>query len=83
MRRVVVTGMGIVSCLGNDLDTVSRALAEGKSGIRAMPDYAQIGLRAFHRSIWTSWWIDVTVGSWEMPLPSPPFHFHRRSPIAD
>lgn len=46
MRRVVVTGMGIVSCLGNDLDTVSRALAEGKSGIRAMPDYAQIGLRS-------------------------------------
>ena len=46
MRRVVVTGMGIVSCLGNDLDTVSRALAEGRSGIRAMPDYAQVGLRS-------------------------------------
>lgn len=46
MRRVVVTGMGIVSCLGNDLDAVSRSLAEGKSGIRAMPDYAQIGLRS-------------------------------------
>ncbi|MBL8267130.1 beta-ketoacyl-ACP synthase I [Steroidobacter sp.] len=46
MRRVVVTGMGIVSCLGNDLDAVSRALAEGKSGIRAKPDYAQVGLRS-------------------------------------
>jgi 3-oxoacyl-[acyl-carrier-protein] synthase-1 len=46
MRRVVVTGMGIVSCLGNDLDTVSRSLAEGKSGIRAMPDYAKLGLRS-------------------------------------
>ncbi|WP_129645489.1 beta-ketoacyl-ACP synthase I [Peristeroidobacter agariperforans] len=46
MRRVVVTGIGIVSCLGNDLDTVSRALAEGQSGIRAMPGYAQVGLRS-------------------------------------
>jgi 3-oxoacyl-[acyl-carrier-protein] synthase-1 len=46
MRRVVVTGMGIVSCLGNDLDSVSAALAEGKSGIRAMPEYAQLGLRS-------------------------------------
>jgi 3-oxoacyl-[acyl-carrier-protein] synthase-1 len=46
MRRVVVTGMGIVSCLGNDLDTVSAALAEGRSGIRAMPQYAELGLRS-------------------------------------
>ncbi|MDE2295937.1 MAG: beta-ketoacyl-ACP synthase I [Gammaproteobacteria bacterium] len=46
MRRVVVTGMGIVSCLGNDLDTVSSALAEGRSGIRAMPRYAELGLRS-------------------------------------
>lgn len=46
MRRVVVTGMGIVSCLGNDLDSVSRALAEGKSGIRAAPSYQQLGLRS-------------------------------------
>src|SRR5690606_9200436 len=46
MRRVVVTGMGIVSCLGNDLDTVSRSLGAGRSGIRAMPEYAQVGLRS-------------------------------------
>ncbi|MBV6418410.1 MAG: 3-oxoacyl-[acyl-carrier-protein] synthase 1 [Steroidobacteraceae bacterium] len=46
MRRVVVTGMGIVSCLGNDLGTVSRALAEGRSGIRAMPGYRDAGLRS-------------------------------------
>ena len=46
MRRVVVTGMGIVSCLGNDLDTVSSALAEGRPGIRAMPGYAEMGLRS-------------------------------------
>ena len=46
MRRVVVTGMGIVSCLGNDPDSVAAALAEGRSGIRAMPDYPTMGLRS-------------------------------------
>jgi len=46
LRRVVVTGMGIVSCLGNELDTVSDALAAGRSGIRAMPDYPAAGLRS-------------------------------------
>jgi 3-oxoacyl-[acyl-carrier-protein] synthase-1 len=46
MRRVVVTGMGIVSCLGNDLETVTDALRDGRSGIRAMPGYAELGLRS-------------------------------------
>jgi 3-oxoacyl-[acyl-carrier-protein] synthase-1 len=46
MRRVVVTGMGIVSCLGNLAADVSRALREGCSGIRAVPDYAERGLRS-------------------------------------
>ncbi len=46
MRRVVVTGMGIVSCLGNDLATVTRALREGHSGIRFKDDYAEYGLRS-------------------------------------
>ncbi|MGY3039449.1 3-oxoacyl-[acyl-carrier-protein] synthase-1 [Rhodanobacter sp. TND4EL1] len=46
MRRVVVTGMGIVSCLGNDLETVTGALRDGRSGIRAMPEYAELGLRS-------------------------------------
>ncbi|MEZ5438900.1 MAG: beta-ketoacyl-ACP synthase I [Lysobacteraceae bacterium] len=46
MRRVVITGMGIVSCLGNDADSVSAALREGRSGIRAFPEYAGIGLRS-------------------------------------
>ena len=46
MRRVVVTGIGIVSCLGNVADTVSRALRDLKSGIRAMPEYAARGLRS-------------------------------------
>jgi len=46
MRRVVVTGMGIVSCLGNDLDGVSHSLRNGKSGISFRPDYAEMGLRS-------------------------------------
>lgn len=46
MRRVVVTGMGIVSCLGNDADTVSAALREGRAGIRLQPDYVEMGLRS-------------------------------------
>ncbi len=46
MRRVVVTGLGITSCLGNDAASVSAALRAGTSGIRAMPEYAEIGLRS-------------------------------------
>jgi len=46
MRRSVVTGIGIVSCLGNDLDTVSKALAKGISGIRFVPEYKEMGLRS-------------------------------------
>ncbi|HEY0333267.1 MAG TPA: beta-ketoacyl-ACP synthase I [Stenotrophomonas sp.] len=46
MRRVVITGMGITSCLGNDLDTVSRALRESRSGITFLPDHAEAGLRS-------------------------------------
>jgi 3-oxoacyl-[acyl-carrier-protein] synthase-1 len=46
MRRVVVTGMGIVSCLGNAAGCVSRALRDGASGIRTMPEFAARGLRS-------------------------------------
>ena len=45
-RRVVVTGMGIVSCIGNDLDTVAGALRDGRPGIRFDPTYAEKGLRS-------------------------------------
>ncbi|ARU06559.1 beta-ketoacyl-[acyl-carrier-protein] synthase I [Comamonas serinivorans] len=45
MRRVVITGAGIVSCIGNDEATVVASLREGKSGIRAMPVFAEMGLR--------------------------------------
>lgn len=46
MRRIAITGMGIASCLGNDLDTVSASLREGRSGIRFLPDHAERGLRS-------------------------------------
>ena len=46
MRRVVVTGMGIVSCIGNDLDHVEQALRQGRSGLKYVPEYAELGLRS-------------------------------------
>jgi len=38
--------MGVVSCLGNDGATVSSALRDSRSGIRAVPDYVELGLRS-------------------------------------
>ncbi|WGO97566.1 beta-ketoacyl-ACP synthase I [Saccharophagus degradans] len=46
MKRVVVTGMGIASCIGTDLDTVLAALREGKSGIRFNESYKEQGFRS-------------------------------------
>lgn len=46
MRRVVVTGMGIVSCLGTDKDSVLASLKEGKSGIKFQQEYADMGFRS-------------------------------------
>ena len=46
MRRVVITGMGIVSPLGNDLGTVAAALREGRSGIAFNQPQADMGLRS-------------------------------------
>ena len=45
MRRVVITGLGIVSCLGNDRETVTDALRTGKSGIRFNQSYVDIGMK--------------------------------------
>jgi 3-oxoacyl-[acyl-carrier-protein] synthase-1 len=45
MRRAVITGLGIVSCLGNDKQAVTRSLREGISGIRLREDFAEMGLR--------------------------------------
>ena len=46
MRRVVVTGLGIVSCLGNDQQQVLDALKNGRSGICFKEEYAERGLRS-------------------------------------
>lgn len=46
MKRVVVTGMGIISCLGNDCDTVTQALKSGQSGITFVPEYQDLGMRS-------------------------------------
>ncbi|WP_110710484.1 beta-ketoacyl-ACP synthase I [Salinicola sp. CR57] len=46
MKRVVVTGLGIVSCLGNDAQQVLDSLRQGRSGIRFKPEYAELGFRS-------------------------------------
>jgi len=46
VRRAVVTGLGIVSCLGNDKNQVTEALKTGRSGISAKPEYADLGMRS-------------------------------------
>src|SRR5450631_2284470 len=45
MRRVVVTGMGIVSSIGNDTQQVLSSLHEARSGITRAEDYAALGFR--------------------------------------
>jgi 3-oxoacyl-[acyl-carrier-protein] synthase-1 len=46
MKNVVVTGMGIVSCIGNGLDEVLSSLKKGKSGIQHNPVYKDMGFRS-------------------------------------
>ena len=46
MRRVVITGIGIISSIGNDAAEVEASLRAGKSGISFAPDYAEHGFRS-------------------------------------
>jgi 3-oxoacyl-[acyl-carrier-protein] synthase-1 len=46
MRRVAVTGLGIVSSIGNDKDEVLQSLREGRSGITFCEEYAERGFRS-------------------------------------
>jgi 3-oxoacyl-[acyl-carrier-protein] synthase I len=46
MRRVVVTGLGIVSSIGNNAGEVIASLKETKSGIKAAPKYKELGFRS-------------------------------------
>lgn len=46
MRRVVITGLGIKSSIGNSKEEVVRSLREGRSGIRHSAEYAELGFRS-------------------------------------
>jgi len=46
MRRVVITGLGIVSCIGNDQKTVIKNLKELNSGITKAPEYEEFSFRS-------------------------------------
>jgi len=46
VRRVVVTGLGVISSIGNNKQEVITALQEGRSGIRHAPEYAELGFRS-------------------------------------
>ena len=46
MKRVVVTGLGVVSCIGTNKEDVVTSLKQGKSGIRHNPEYAELGFRS-------------------------------------
>ena len=46
MQRVVITGAGLISCIGNDLATVSESLQQGKSGLVFNPIYQEKGFKA-------------------------------------
>lgn len=52
MKRVVITGIGVVSSLGNNKQEVTDSLREGRSGIVAAPEYEENGLRSqYHGAV--------------------------------
>ena len=57
MRRVVITGLGIVSSIGNDADAVTASLRDAKSGITFSQDFADHGFRS---QVWGAPDIDTT-----------------------
>ena len=46
MDNIVITGLGIKSCIGNDYETVKKSLQEGKSGISFNETYSEMGFRS-------------------------------------
>lgn len=46
MKRVVITGMGINSCIGNTLEDVTHSLQNGISGTRLNPIYAEMNFKS-------------------------------------
>ena len=57
MRRVVVTGLGIVSSIGNDAQEVTASLREAKSGISFSNDFAEHGFKC---QVWGAPNLDTT-----------------------
>jgi 3-oxoacyl-[acyl-carrier-protein] synthase I len=45
-RRVAITGVGIVSCMGNSFDELIPRLRRGESGVRAVPAWAELGIKS-------------------------------------
>ena len=86
MRRVVVTGLGIVSSIGNNADEVAASLREARSGVVAAPEYAELGFRcqvhaAAARSTGRPWSTAAPRGSWR---PAPAYaHIAMEQAIAD
>jgi len=56
MKRVVITGIGIVSCLGNNQDEVFKSLIKSKSGITFSEEYKEYNLKSNVRIYSTSHW---------------------------
>lgn len=46
MYRVAITGIGIISCLGNDIESVGKALRRGESGVVSDPEREKVGFRS-------------------------------------
>ncbi len=46
MKRVVITGLGVISSIGNNKEEVLNSLREGKSGIEIVPDFIEMGMRS-------------------------------------
>ncbi|SUT90257.1 beta-ketoacyl-ACP synthase I [Actinobacillus lignieresii] len=46
MKRVVITGLGVISSIGNNKEEVLTSLKEGKSGIEFVPEFAEVGMRS-------------------------------------
>jgi 3-oxoacyl-[acyl-carrier-protein] synthase I len=57
MRRVVVTGLGIVSSIGNNAGEVTASLRDARSGISFSPDFAEHGFRCH---VWGAPTLDPT-----------------------
>jgi len=61
MRRVVVTGLGIVSSIGTGADEVAASLRDAKSGVQAAPDHIQHGFRS---QVWAPPSMGATAADW-------------------